>query len=482
MYATTAALDAFRRTWSELPVEQETALDWEGWAGRYAHLWAMYNNDKFEDLATWARYKSLYGLYRFTRLIYNPTRRQADFYAGMVWPGALTEDALPLPDVPLAIPLADSTPPELRLAIGQVWQWSNMQVMKHLIPRWGALLGNVLLEIIDDVEGGKVYIAPIWPGLIRDLELDARSNVVRYALEYKALDEDGEEFIYRKEVDKERIVEYKDDDQMTESENPYGFAPAVWAYHAMSGGLHGMSAIRNMAKFDAVNEQISVLADKVRLLNNAPIVAWGAGNMGPVAQQGDGRRGPTYLELDPYAAREELRILQGPQGGSLQTLEPTGVAQTMELVAFMVQEIEADHPELTMFRELRKMSTVTGPGAERMVGDVAQYVAEARANYDDAMRRALRIAVAVAGYRANAGDWSLNGPLSAQQRKFLPFDLTSYGRGELNIVIMPRPLIPETPIEMLTRERMQLELERERSGPVPPGVNARLAELLGENP
>jgi hypothetical protein len=63
------------------------------------------------------------------------------------------------------------------------------------------------------------------------------------------------------------------------------------------------------------------------------------------------------------------------------------------------------------------------------------------------------MAMAVGGYRANSGNW---GPtLNDQQRVFLPFNLESYVRGQLNFTILPRPLVPLTEME-------QLELESKR--------------------
>jgi hypothetical protein len=54
------------------------------------------------------------------------------------------------------------------------------------------------------------------------------------------------------------------------------------------------------------------------------------------------------------------------------------------------------------------------------------------------------MATAIGGFRASTGAW---GPLNAQQQKFTPFNLESYQRGDLNIDIMPRPLLTPTKLE-----------------------------------
>jgi len=53
--------------------------------------------------------------------------------------------------------------------------------------------------------------------------------------------------------------------------------------------------------------------------------------------------------------------------------------------------------------------------------------------------------VAIGGFRANSGAW---GTLNRQQQKFKPFDLDSYQRGDLDISIMPRPLLVPTKSEI----------------------------------
>ena len=107
-------------------------------------------------------------------------------------------------------------------------------------------------------------------------------------------------------------------------------------------------------------------------------------------------------------------------------------------------EIEHDHPELAFYRELRTMSQVTGPAAARLVGDVSARVAETQAAYDEKNVSLFGMAVAIAGMRANSGAW---GPLNRQQQKFTPFDLGSYTRGDLDMSIMPRPLLTPTKLE-----------------------------------
>jgi hypothetical protein len=79
-----------------------------------------------------------------------------------------------------------------------------------------------------------------------------------------------------------------------------------------------------------------------------------------------------------------------------------------------------------------------------MMGDVEGLMLTAQAAYDQQNISLFRMAVAVAGFRASSGTW---GPLNDQQKKFLPFNLDSYERGDLEIAIMPRPLLTSTKLE-----------------------------------
>jgi hypothetical protein len=119
----------------------------------------------------------------------------------------------------------------------------------------------------------------------------------------------------------------------------------------------------------------------------------------------------------------------------------------------LLEEIEADHPELTMFETLREMSQITGPAAEILVGDAYALITDARAGYDVQTVKLMQMGLAVAGWRLNTGAWG--NDLSPQQETFAPFDLESYRRGDLDFEIMPRPLVPR----VLTAEDRRVWME-----------------------
>lgn len=430
----------------------------------YAYRWHLYQNDIFEDAAAWYAYRQHHGLYRYIRPIYNPVRRLVDFYAGIIYPGVLAADGKRLPDgTQLAIPLAEDTDPKLRAAIGQLWQWSNWQTGKNLFVRYGAALGDVAVEVVDEVDRGKVTFDIIWPGLIADMELDATGNVKRYEIEYDAEDDAGAVHTYRKVVDSDWIVELKDGEPFQYDENipavrpnPYGFAPLVWVKHTDLGGDHGAPAARNLGKIDELNELASHAHDRAHAVLSSPILVAGKGVQALNAATTEAKRVATQDMSNPTAGRETVKVLKA-EDGSMSTVQlPEGEA--LSYIAKLIEEIESDHPELEMYNQLRAMSQVTGPAAERMIGDAAAYIQDARANYDTQSIKLFQMAMAIGGWRANSGAW---GALNRQQQPFVAFDLDSYMAGDLDFEIAPRPIVPSV---RLSPDEQRVEMEKAERG------------------
>jgi hypothetical protein len=483
--ATSAAYTTWRRVYQDPADIQggkfETRSDW------YRTLWSYYDNSAFEDLARWSGYKKTYSLYRQTRFVYNPTRRLVDFYAGQVYPGVLSDDGAELPEgIPSAIPLADDTPIALQAAIGQLWQWSNWQAGKSVFVRYGAATGSALVEVVDDLERAKVTLANVWPGHVRDLHLDATGNVKSYTIEYTAYDDEQKrEYQFAKSVDDEWFRTFRDgkpwapDGGDSEYPNPYGFVPACWVKHRDLGGDHGAPAIHgSLGKIDELNSLASHVHDQIHKVIGAPMIIFSEGSIGNLL--GRPKRGDTDELAVPEEDRESLLLLKGPQGGSVASLAgDLDLGQAMPYLESLLTEIERDYPELGMYRDLRQMTQVTGPGAQRVMGDVAANVWESAANYDQQLMKAQQMAIAIGGWRASTGAWGSS--LTRQQVKFRPFNLDSYAKGDLDHTIMPRPLIPVTEAERLAGERQKVTLEADRNmltGETA-GIAARLTAAAG---
>lgn len=479
--ASKAAVNTFLRVYGDPDGEQARGA-FVGRNAQYRMLWHYYRNSAFEDLAAWQAYKARYRLYRHTRSIYNPTRRLVDFYAGTVYQGVLSTDARRLPDgTPLAIPFAEDTDAALLAAVGQLWRWSNWQIGKTLMVRYGAALGDCAVEVIDDLDARKVTMEVRWPGLIDDLDLDSSGNVKAYAMEYDYEDADATKHTYRKEVDSDWIRTFRDAKPHeyhgvpAERPNEYGFVPLVWIKHVDLGSDHGEPALRSIGKVDELNALASHAIDQAHKVFGAPLLVTGK-NIGTLTES-QTKRGATNTLANPAEGQESLNILRSDESGDIKSVNlPEG--QALAYIESLLSEVERDHPEIGMYNQLREMSEVTAPGASRMFGDVAAYVDEARAIYDTQSVKLFQMATAIAGWRVQRGDW---GNLDRQREAFQGFGLDSYFQGDLDMEILPRPLIPLSRREVLELERMELAIENDRQNAQAgaAGIRERLAAEQG---
>lgn len=458
--ASAAAAREFRRVYNDPgAVIVETAAEQRRQA--YALLWSYYQNSAFEEIERWAAYRRRHLLYRHTRPIYNPAARLVDYYAGSVYDGDWPATPEALTARSSAIPFSVTTSPAVLAAVSQIFRASNWQQNNRQMVRHGAALGDAMIVIVDDTRRRRVYLDLVWPGHVADLQLDPAGNVVAYALEYDALDAHGMTYTYRREVDRAEIATYKDgeptgyDDLPERYPNPYGFTPAAWIRHNLSGSEHGRPAIRSIGKIDELNSLAAHAIDQGHRVLGAPILIAGL-KTSPIST-----KGPTTTSANAEQ-REDLKFITSPEpGATVETLQ-MDAGETINHIDHMLAEIERDHPELGFFDQMRGMTQITGPAADRMFGDVRVRLREARASYDLQTIKALQMGIAIAGWRANRGDWGTTASLPANRLAFLPFGLQSYAAGDLEMAIRDRPLMPATEADEIDDERRRIALQRER--------------------
>lgn len=410
------------------------------------------------------------GLYAASRPLFNPTKRLVDFYVDSIYPGGLSDDGRPLPDgTPSAVPLADDTPDALRAAIVQMWQWSNWTEQVTVYTLYGAMTGNVLVEVSDDVDRGKVYLTVHWPGDVADLTLDSAGHVKAYTLRYREYDKPRQQYyVYSRQVDGERIRTFRDDrpydysttGQGSAWDNPYGFVPAVWVRHRHVGSDYGAPAIfGSESKLDEASSVASMAADAVQKKLNAPAIFWTDGQVTPALSEtkmgGAGTSTDEYQTRQQRAAalarlRSDFPFLKGPKEGRVDALATAlQVGDAQPLVDWLAGQVSEDQPELLVWKELRQMSQVTGPAAARLVTDAARRLDRAQKMYDRGTIDLAQMAVAMGGMRfaEGQGGWARR---TRQRQAFAGFGLDSYEAGQLDFSLLPRPLLSPT-----TRERLE---------------------------
>jgi hypothetical protein len=200
-----------------------------------------------------------------------------------------------------------------------------------------------------------------------------------------------------------------------------------------------------MPLIDELNGQASLTHDQVRKIVGAPFIMWSTGSIQNLF--GQAKRGATSDFTEPQSDQESLLMLKGPENGRIDSLAGNlDIAAAYLVVDKLLAQVEDNHPELTFYKQLREMTQVTGPAAQRIVGDVEQRVSKAQAVYDNGNIKVFQMSLAIGGYRANNRDMGWAN-LNRQQQKFLPFNLDSYQAGNLDMSIMPRPLLTPTKLE-----------------------------------
>lgn len=420
---------------------------------RYSILWSMYENTAYDKIHTWAAsYKTQKGLYKYIRNIYNPSYRLGEFWKTKLLGGQLDPMAGDGTSVPSALPII-TTNDLLRPAIAQIWEWSNWQIKKDVFGLWTPVLGDGVLKIVDAPDKEKVYIKPVHPGTLSDVDLDEFGNVKGYTLEYKRWDPRPNKsgmVMYREVAERDGVnVLYStylennlyawDEERGAEWDEAYGFIPMVVLQHNDVGLEFGWSELYpGLSKFREVDDQASKLNDQIRKLVEGAWLIAGASKpkSTPSATGAD-------AETDkPQPGREEMKAIYAtdPNAKAHSLVSDINIAEVSGNIKDMIAELERDFPELKV-----DMANASGDISGRALrinrSPAATKVLQRRPNYDNALVRAQEMAVAIAGYRG--------------YENFSTFDLESYAAGALKHSIGARPVFESDPMDKL-EENTQL--------------------------
>lgn len=439
---------------------------------RYAILWAMYENNAYSKMQIWSQaYKSEYGLYRYTRNIYSPAYRIGEFWKSHLLAGKLDPDAGDGIAKPSALPIITDID-ALRPAISQVWRWSNWQVQKDITSLWTSVMGDGVLQIIDDEVKGRVYIKPVNPGTLKDVEMDDFGNVKGYTLEEQRPDprsgrhgsfvtyreivyRDGDSVVYETYLNESL---YAWDGESAEWSIEYGFVPMVVFQHNNVGLDFGWSELHpGLSKFREVDDLASKLSDQVRKMVDAPWLFSGVSAPATTPKTS----GTTPSTNNPQSGREEVPALYGPVGSDAKPLvAPLSIADSAQYIENILKVIEEDYPELNT--DIHNVSgDISGRALRINRGPAETKVLQRRPNYDDALMRAQQMAVAIGGFR--------------KYEKFTGFDLDSYGSGKLDHQIGDRPVFEKDPTEDLERDGQFWKVaEQAKTFGVPPLVYLKM--------
>lgn len=464
---------------------------------RFQNYWAMYTGTFLSQ--AWMKEVQKYDMrvYDNISLLVNSSPAIGDFYGMTVYQGDLSTDGQMLPDGTYgAIPIDpqitkegsedpdEQKTKELYSAFGELMYAWNWKARMGLRPCFTSVLGSCLTELIDDVDTGMVYPNIVWPGYVTDIELDHVGNVKFYRIEYWRQEVDrktgkSENFKFAKEVDKETFRYFKNGEPHDYFDsgfngvepNPYGFVPAVWDQHKIGWDQFGMSALEPTRQaMVRMNGLLSGSIDFQMKAFRAPIMVTGVVN-----RTGGKRRRITFQKdtmpsqedsiADDGQGREDLERLDilpvtSADGSTPSLLQPSfPIGETIALVKQIYDMSLDSTPEVSFFNDLRQMTQVSGPGAERLLSDGVLRVKRARAGQDVGTMKLVQMAITMCGFQVNSGNWGTGSKLTARQKKFKPYNLESYKNGDMDFTVLDRPVIGETQMERLEWLSMAEKLE-----------------------
>lgn len=410
---------------------------------RYYHNAAYYHNTIYTDLVSYAAvHKHYSGLYRHIRPITNPVTRLVDIYVAKCAGGAIDMELFSKGAIPIA--QADN---RLKDAVRQLFIWSNWQTQKSLMVRYGAMLGDVVIKVVDDRAAQKVRLEPYHPGIVKDVTLDEVGNVKSIIFEYEMLEESllsptgqarqQKTYTYTETIDGEWFRTYRNGEPYAfyndESGNPaaewrneYGFVPVVLGRHKNLGLTWGASAFHaSLRKIDELNDAVSNLNDQIRKVVTPLWYFAGVQQEDELDTSPDSQNNQSRV----LEGKDKLRAIYGPEGSQpYPMIAPIDIAAALANHQALYAELERDMPELGLYK-LREAGNLTAPGVRAGYSDAIDRIMEARSNYDDTTRRAIQMGVSIGGYN--------------RYKNFEGYTLDSYQRGDLDFYIADRPVIDD---------------------------------------
>lgn len=420
---------------------------WDARLARYEILWSFMENTAYRNIHNWAtKYKADYGLYKYTRNIYNPANRLIDFWQTHIMGGALDTEAGDGKESPSALPIITDND-SLRTAIAKLWLQSNWQINKDMVAFYGALFGDVFIQASDDVQRQKVCLEVIHPGLVKSVTLDGTGNVKAYTIEEQRPDPDdasGQRMATYTEIvgrgeglevsfqTLKNNVPYAWNKVAAEWSEPYGFVPLVKIQHANMGLDWGWSELHpELSKIREVDDMASKLNDQIRKTVEAPMLITGVKKPDATPTT----TGSTAKQSAPEPGREEIPTLYGPPGAEVHFMvAPLQIADTLATIKAILEEIERDYPELK-FDIWNAGSDASGRALRTARQPTEVKVQKRRASYDSGLVKAHQMAVAIGGLRGYDG--------------YQGFGLDSFQAGTLDFSFGKRPVFAADPLDDL---------------------------------
>lgn len=443
-------------------------------AFRYSLFWSFYENTPYDGprfsenrrdavpgVHTWAApFKAAMGLYKDVRGVLNPAYRLGEFWATYLYGGRLDPLAGDGGQADTAMPILDATDPARR-ALAQLWESSHWQTSKTLWSRYGSVLGDAVLQGVDDPANGCVRLRVLHPRHVADLVKDDDGRITRYVLERWVDDPHAPPIPLRNTGQPKKQVLYTEEGTLRDDgtadfatylnyqpypwngttpawSEPYGFLPIWHAQNQESDHGWGFPEFfQGWRKCVENDDLVSKLDDQVR--KTVESIWFFAG-----VKQGDldaAVRRQQASQQNPQPGRQEMLSIAStdPASKAYPLVAPLNIADTSAHLQFLVEQHLQDYPELR-YELIRAAGDTNAAALAEAKKPAEAKVEERRAGYDAVLTRALQGMVAIGGARfRQTGDDRLAA--------YEGFDLDSPGTKPLHFSIGPRPVFRTTPAD-----------------------------------
>jgi hypothetical protein len=384
--------------------------------------------------------------------IYNPVTRIVDTYVNWTLSGRLGLAADPETEVSVHTDNAS-----LEDAVLKIWQWSNFERAKLLIPYYASLFGDALVTCVarpgSTPADDKVWMEVHHPEIIRLAEFDGRGN-----LSYLEIEETKQEELTMDDriaarrghlasmpqaytqtiiMTKTEFATLKDGEPFdfgngaSRWANPWGFVPAKLIHHKDSGDFWGLNAFHDT--IPQINNLCLEATVCSQLLGQWLTPQWAIFGVGRTAQ-GVRRDGPAWIFENSGDAKALTAVVDFP-GAYVH-------------ISSQLKWMSERHPELNLSK-IRDNNVTAGVAIRAMLFDLIKLLEMAQNNYDTGIIEAIQMCITLGQ--------SIDG-----QRSIPGFDaLGKFEDGALDFHFDRQDLIPASRLEELQGEAEIAALQRQ---------------------
>lgn len=447
--------------------------------GLYEYLWNCYSNAVYDRI----RFKGSLDYVNETlgdaaagdlAGLFNPVERIIETNVNNIFNGAFGDEVRVDPfigseDNPNRRPVN----PAILAPLTQIFDWSNLNIENKTLTRYGSIFGTVGIRVVarvganypnDRLEDRRVYLQFEHAGQIIGQLQDARGNVAQVLTENTRREGDlsaqeGERnvttYTVRTLATKQNFSTFRrqsggwfgggdwtpydeitgrDNGAFASYTNALGVCPYVVAHHRRIGGLWGAWAFYGqMRKIDILNALVAHINRQIFRHVNATYLVSGTGPA------------PKEIDFSGGAYLYHRRRADDSRGIDFQPLVTNlSLADAITHAKFLLAEIRDALPELKA-TDGEFLSNQSGETIAQLRLPAEQKILEARTLYEDALIRALKIALS---YGVLLGLWN-------RELRVSPDRLgaeRAFRTGAFDFRFNNRPALPVT-----NRERLEIQ-------------------------